>query len=52
VGSLAAVEAIKVLTGFGQPLAGQMLTFDTETQEFRKFKLARWPECPVCGHLQ
>lgn len=52
LGGLAAVEAIKVLTGFGQPLVGQMLTFDAETQDFRKFKLARWPECPVCGHLQ
>jgi len=37
LGCLAAIEAIKVLTGFGQPLKGQMLVFDTETQDYRKF---------------
>jgi molybdopterin/thiamine biosynthesis adenylyltransferase len=51
VGSLAAVEAIKMLTGFGQPLVGQMLVIDMETHDYRKLKIARWPECPVCGHL-
>ncbi len=51
VGCLAAIEAIKVLTGFGKPLLNQLLTFDTEVHEYRKFMLRRDPACPVCGHL-
>ena len=48
VGCLAAIEAIKILTGFGTPLLGEMLTFDTERHEYRKYKLHRDPTCPVC----
>jgi len=49
VACLAAIEAIKVLTGFGTPLLGQMLVFDTERHEYRKYKLHRNPACPVCA---
>lgn len=51
-GSLAgftAHEAIKVLTGTGEPLAGRLLTYDCEDMTFSTFTLARRPDCPVCG---
>jgi len=40
-----------VLTGFGKPLKGQMLTYDADEMEFLKFPVKRRPGCPVCGHL-
>jgi len=51
VACLAALEAIKVLTGFGQPLVGERLVFDAERHEYRKYRLHRDRDCPVCGHL-
>lgn len=48
---LGAVEAIKILSGIGQPLYNQMLTADLETMEFRKFHLERDPSCTTCGAL-
>jgi molybdopterin/thiamine biosynthesis adenylyltransferase len=51
VGSLGAMEAVKVLAGMGQVLAGQMLTFDLRDMSFRRVSLRRRPGCPVCGHL-
>ncbi len=51
LGCLAAVEAIKVLTGFGENLKGQMLAYDAGAMEFLKFPVRRNPDCPVCGHL-
>ncbi len=49
VGCLGAMEAIKVLAGLGEPLAGQMLLFDLRDMTFRKGTLHRRPDCPVCG---
>jgi molybdopterin/thiamine biosynthesis adenylyltransferase len=50
IGSLQAMEAIKLLLGLGDPLVGQLLTFDAlEEKQFRSFKLRRDPECPACG---
>jgi molybdopterin-synthase adenylyltransferase len=49
VGCLGAMEAIKVLTGLGQPLMGKLLTCDLRTMSFRKLKTRRQPDCPVCG---
>ncbi len=51
LGCFTAVEAIKVVTGFGKPLKGQMLTYDADEMEFLKFPVKRRPDCPVCGHL-
>lgn len=51
IACIAAMEAIKVLAGFGQTLAGQMLVADLRDVEFRKMKIRRRPDCPVCGHL-
>lgn len=49
VGSLAAVEVIKLITGVGEPLVGRLLCLSLGTMEFRSFPIARNPECPVCG---
>ncbi len=51
LGCLAALEAIKVVTGFGEPLKGQMLSYDANAMDFYKFPIARRPDCAVCGHL-
>lgn len=51
VGAMAAMEAIKVLTGFGEPLTSRLWFFDLRTNTNRLLKVNRNPECPVCGHL-
>ncbi|MBI4260248.1 MAG: molybdopterin-synthase adenylyltransferase MoeB [Actinobacteria bacterium] len=49
VGSIQATEAIKVITGIGNPLVGRLLIFDALDMEFTTVKI-RWDaECPVCG---
>jgi len=49
VGSIQATEAIKLITGIGEPLVGRLLLLDALTMEFRTMNL-RWdPACPVCG---
>jgi molybdopterin/thiamine biosynthesis adenylyltransferase/rhodanese-related sulfurtransferase len=49
VGTMQALEAIKVITGIGQPLIGKLLHVDTLGLRFRTFNLRRDPDCPVCG---
>jgi molybdopterin/thiamine biosynthesis adenylyltransferase len=51
VGCLAAMEAIKLLGRFGEPLAGKMLCFDLRDMTFARRKLNRNPACPICGSL-
>ncbi len=51
VGCLAAMEAIKVLSGFGKPLLGELLTCDLYDLHFKKVRIQRDPECPECGHV-
>jgi molybdopterin/thiamine biosynthesis adenylyltransferase len=43
------MEAIKVLAGFGEPLAGRMLSFDLRDMTFRTHQLERRAGCPVCS---
>jgi sulfur-carrier protein adenylyltransferase/sulfurtransferase len=50
VGTLQALEVIKLITGIGQPLLGQLLHVDTLSMRFRTFQLRRDEQCPVCGH--
>lgn len=52
VGSLAAMEVIKRITGLGEPLTGRMLTFDLRDMTFRTIPIARQPDCLVCSVLQ
>jgi len=49
IGSLQALEAIKVISGAGEALASRLLIFDGLRQQWRTLKLARDPGCPVCG---
>ncbi len=49
VGSIQAVEAIKMLLSLGDPLVGRLLAYDALEETFRTFKLRRDPECPACG---
>lgn len=49
VGSLGAMEVIKVLAGLGQPLADRLLIADLRAMSFRTLQTRRRPECPVCG---
>ena len=50
VGSLQALEAIKVLLGIGQPLTGRLLIFDGLRMDWHSVRLPRNPSCPVCGN--
>ena len=50
VGSIEAMEAIKLILGIGEPLVGKLLTYDALTQEFRRLKLRRNPDCPACSN--
>lgn len=49
VGSLQALEALKLLAGFGEPLVGRLLLIDALTTRFRELKVRRDPACAVCG---
>ncbi len=48
IGSMQALEAVKLLSGFGESLQGQLLIFDAKVMEWRKLKVPQNPECPVC----
>lgn len=50
MGSLAALEAIRVVTGFGQRKAGCLLRIDALTMAFRSARIAKDPACPTCAH--
>jgi sulfur-carrier protein adenylyltransferase/sulfurtransferase len=50
MGLLQANEAIKLILGIGESLAGRLLLFDALSTTFTELKLRRNPECPVCGH--
>src|SRR5437588_464773 len=49
VGSIQAIEAIKVLLDLGDPLIGRLLAYDSLEQSFRTSKVNRDPICPACG---
>jgi molybdopterin/thiamine biosynthesis adenylyltransferase/rhodanese-related sulfurtransferase len=49
VGSLQAMEAIKLLLGLGDTLAGRLLTYDALETSFRTFNVRRDPDCPACA---
>ena len=49
IGSIQAIEAIKVLLGLGDPLIGRLLSYDALEESFRTFKVRRDPACPACG---
>ncbi|MBI1387642.1 MAG: HesA/MoeB/ThiF family protein [bacterium] len=49
VGCLGAMEAIKIIAGFGEPLYNRMITMDLRAMTFRSIQLKRNPSCPVCS---
>ena len=49
VGSIQAMETIKLILGAGEPLVGRLLLFDALAMRFRELKLKRNPDCPICG---
>lgn len=49
VGSLQALEALKLLAGFGEPMVGRLLLIDALGTRFRELKVRRDPACAVCG---
>src|ERR1700758_2705099 len=49
VGSIQAIETIKLILGSGEPLIGRLLLFDALAMRFRELKLKKNPDCPMCG---
>ncbi|WP_275554044.1 molybdopterin-synthase adenylyltransferase MoeB [Mixta sp. Marseille-Q2659] len=49
IGSLQAMEAIRLLTRYGASVAGKLLMYDAMTLQFREMKVAKDPACEVCG---
>jgi adenylyltransferase/sulfurtransferase len=49
VGSIQAMETIKLIIGKGSPLIGRLLLFDALGMRFREVKLRKNPDCPLCG---
>ena len=49
IGTIQATEAIKLVLGIGEPLVGRFLIYDALRMRFREIRLARDPDCPVCG---
>ena len=49
IGSLQAMEAIKLLTGYGTPPTHRVVLFDAMTTQFRTLKLPKNPQCEVCS---
>jgi molybdopterin/thiamine biosynthesis adenylyltransferase/rhodanese-related sulfurtransferase len=49
IGSIQAVEALKLVLGIGEPLVGRLLTYDSLAQEFHTLRVRRDPACPACA---
>jgi sulfur-carrier protein adenylyltransferase/sulfurtransferase len=49
IGSIQVNEAIKLITGIGEPLVGRLMIYDALEMTYRSVKVRKDPECPVCG---
>jgi molybdopterin/thiamine biosynthesis adenylyltransferase len=49
IGSIQAVEAVKLILGVGETLAGRLLTYDALAEEFVELRLERDSSCPACS---
>src|SRR5579872_5090379 len=49
VGTIQAIEAIKLILGIGEPLIGRLLLVDALTAQFRTVRIRKDPTCPACG---
>ena len=52
VGSMQALEALKLIGGFGEPLVGRLLLLDAPNMQWREMKLPRDPDCAACGTIE
>ena len=50
IGTLQATEAIKLLTGIGEPMIGKLLHYDALNSRFKTFNTRKDPECKICGN--
>ena len=49
IGSIQTTEAIKLITGIGEPLIGQLMIYDALEMSYRKIKVRKDPRCPLCS---
>ena len=49
IGAIQAAQALQILIGFGESLVGRMLLWNARTTQIDQIKIARNPDCPVCG---
>jgi molybdopterin/thiamine biosynthesis adenylyltransferase/rhodanese-related sulfurtransferase len=49
IGSIQVNEAIKIITGIGDPLVGRLMIYDALDMTYRPVRVRKDPECPVCG---
>ncbi|MFL6054400.1 MAG: adenylyltransferase/sulfurtransferase MoeZ [Actinoallomurus sp.] len=49
IGSIQVNEAIKLITGIGEPLVGRLMIYDALEMTYRSVKVRKDPECPLCG---
>ena len=49
IGAIQVNEAIKLITGIGDPIAGKLMIYDALEMEFRKLKVRKDPSCALCG---
>ena len=49
IGSIQAVEAIKLILDLGEDLSGRLLAYDSLEQDMRTFRIRRDPACPACS---
>jgi adenylyltransferase/sulfurtransferase len=49
IGSIQTTEAIKVITGVGEPMVGSLIVYDALEMSFRKVKIRKDPNCPLCA---
>lgn len=50
IGTMQAMEAIKILSGVGQSLIGKVMYYDAKHNDWKKFNLTRAPNCPTCSN--
>src|SRR5215467_9690076 len=49
IGSIQVTEAIKLLTGIGEPLVGRLMIYDALEMNYRTLNIKKDPDCPICG---
>lgn len=49
IGSMQAMETLKILVGFGEPATGSLLIFDAANTQWQRFRVTRRADCPACG---